>query len=960
MSGAGGSRRRLASELLRAADAASARRAARAKRELLDDELLDALVEAFNRAVAGGPAHVEPAVRALKAFASASRSARARAHVLRAEGIAAHVSGQTRMAAKRLTAAADALAHAGRFVESGDTCRVLVGVLAEVGEYREAQRRTRQARRAYARAGGADPRRLAGLTLNSGTAHWYAGRPDLALKAFGEARRHARRAGDSLTLALVEASRANALATLDRISEARPLYEASRRAFEKGGALSRAAQAAYALAGLELLEGQLDSCLEHLHAIREWQGTLGDATGQAHCDLEAADAYLRLNRPEEAEESARHGLEWFDRTGQFAEAADAWQRRAGAALQMGRAKEARRRFERARELHSGVKNRLGAAMDEVGAAAAATAAGLPSEAGRIAGRAARTLARLGLRSRQARALSVQAEAARSADRPAQAVAAATRALDLARKTRDHRVELAALLVLARVAGDAGDSASEYRRLRAAERCVERLRCGVSSEESRLAFALDKSEVHERLVANRLAIGTPAAVRAALEHAERGKARALAERVARERLAAGGGEDKARRLVEKIEALDRDLARAESRLESAGSEPGLRAPRPQEVRALLERRDRARASLARRDPARAVLTGAELPDPWAGVEALAPGELALEFVETDGRLHLLAVEDGAVEAFPDLASSQEIRDRLDLLRFQLGKGGLGLAHEERFSQFVERSIRQHLRALHDALLGPVADRLDGRSVRVVPHGPLHGLPFHALENEDGPLLERAAVSVVPSLAVAGLLARVRPGRRAAPLVLGVPDAAAPAIEREVEAVQRYLPGARVFRGEEATLQALHLAESRPSVLHVACHGFFGETAPGVAALRLGDAWISLPEIYGLRDTADLVVLSGCETGRGLVHSGDEWVGLVRGFLQAGARAVVASLWEVHDETAAPLMADFHERLAAGDTVSEALRSAQRSARARGLGVLRWAPFTVVGDPATRPIRTRRAA
>jgi len=70
--------------------------------------------------------------------------------------------------------------------------------------------------------------------------------------------------------------------------------------------------------------------------------------------------------------------------------------------------------------------------------------------------------------------------------------------------------------------------------------------------------------------------------------------------------------------------------------------------------------------------------------------------------------------------------------------------------------------------------------------------------------------------------------------------------------------------------------------------------------------------------------------------------------------------VAALWEVHDETAAPLMADFHERLAAGASVAESLSQAQRAARASGLGVLRWAPFTVVGDPTIRPLRRRRVA
>lgn len=960
MSGAGGSRRRLVPELLKAADAASARRAARARRERLDDELLDALVKAFNRAVVSKPAEADAALRALEAVASVERGARARGHARRAKGVLAHVRGRSKAAVKPLVQAAAELRRAGCLLESGDVRRVLVDVHTETGDYPAARRSARAAQRDYDAAGGADARRLASLEMHLGGVHRHAGRPDLALEAFRAARRHARRAKQPAVLARVEYNLANALATLDRTDESRRLYESAALRFGEEGFAALVATCEYALAGVDLLEGLLDPCLERLELAMARHRELGDQPGLAHCELEASDALLRLNRPEEADAAAERALAWFRRSGQDAEAGDALQRRGGAALQQGRPKAARRLFEQARELHERARNRLGTALDDVGRASAEIAAGRPLEALEVAARAARVFARLGLGSRRARALAIRAEAARSAGRRRLARREAGTALKLARSAKDARVELAALLVLARIDEDAGDASAAYRRLCAAERCVERLRCGVSSEESRLAFALDKSEVHERLVANRLGLGTPAAVRAALEHAERGKARALAERVARERLAAGAADETARRLVDKIEALDRDLARAESRFESAGSEPGLRAPRPQEVRALLERRQRARASLARRDPARAVLTGAEPPDPWAGVKALAPGELALEFVETDGCLHLLAVEDGRVEAFPDLVSSREVRDRLDLLRFQLGKGGLGLAHEERFGEFVERSIRQHLRVLHDTLLGPVAERLAGRSVRVVPHGPLHGLPFHALEGADGPLLERATVSVVPSLAVAGLLARARPGRRTAPLVLGVPDSAAPAIEREVAAVQRHLPGARVFRGEQATLEALRLAEQRPSVLHVACHGFFGETTPGTAALRLGDAWVSLPQIYGLRDTAEVVVLSGCETGRGLVHSGDEWVGLVRGFLQAGARAVVAALWEVHDETAAPLMARFHERLAAGASVSEALRRAQLDARAEGLGVLRWAPFAVVGDPAARPLVRRKAA
>jgi CHAT domain-containing protein len=205
---------------------------------------------------------------------------------------------------------------------------------------------------------------------------------------------------------------------------------------------------------------------------------------------------------------------------------------------------------------------------------------------------------------------------------------------------------------------------------------------------------------------------------------------------------------------------------------------------------------------------------------------------------------------------------------------------------------------------------------------------------------------------------GLLARGG-APASAPLVLGVPDQAAPLIEREVEAVRRHARHSRVFRGSKATRKALRLSERRPAFLHVACHGFYSEDRPWNSGLRLGDAWLSLPELYGMRNTAQLVVLSGCETGRGTVYSGDEWVGLVRGFLQAGARSVVASLWEVHDRCTVSLMDSFYGGLAEGRGVAEALARAQRTARREDPMPLRWAPFVVVGDPDLR-ISLRKVA
>jgi CHAT domain-containing protein len=115
----------------------------------------------------------------------------------------------------------------------------------------------------------------------------------------------------------------------------------------------------------------------------------------------------------------------------------------------------------------------------------------------------------------------------------------------------------------------------------------------------------------------------------------------------------------------------------------------------------------------------------------------------------------------------------------------------------------------------------------------------------------------------------------------------------------------------------------------------------------SSIRLGDTYLSLYDIYHLHLPADLVVLSGCATGLNVVSPGDELIGLVRGLLQAGARSLVLSLWDVHDESTKDFMIAFYTSLELGRSKAEAMQAAMIELRERHPHPYHWAPFSLIG-------------
>ncbi len=186
---------------------------------------------------------------------------------------------------------------------------------------------------------------------------------------------------------------------------------------------------------------------------------------------------------------------------------------------------------------------------------------------------------------------------------------------------------------------------------------------------------------------------------------------------------------------------------------------------------------------------------------------------------------------------------------------------------------------------------------------------------------------------------------------------------PASRQEAEAIAALAPPG------EATV-ALDFAASRAAVLgerlngyrvvHFATHGVLDNDHPSLSGLALSlvdregrpqQGFLDLRDVYSLRLSADLVVLSGCRTALGREARGEGLVSLARGFQYAGAARVLATLWRIDDRAAAALMTRFYRALfTQGLPPAAALRAAQRSLRQdrRYSDPFFWAAFVLVGD------------
>src|SRR5262249_39346567 len=172
---------------------------------------------------------------------------------------------------------------------------------------------------------------------------------------------------------------------------------------------------------------------------------------------------------------------------------------------------------------------------------------------------------------------------------------------------------------------------------------------------------------------------------------------------------------------------------------------------------------------------------------------------------------------------------------------------------------------------------------------------------------------------------------------------------PFTQREVQKIgAQFRPHAHTLIGPQATKEALWTQARDYRYVHLATHALVNEVHPMFSGLVLAHGEVLQTfEIFRLELRADLVVLSACETGLGVLRGGEGLVGLTRAFLYAGTSSIVASLWPVNDASTAALMTAFYQRLHGGIRKAEALQQAQLTVIQQYPHPYFWAPFVLLG-------------
>ncbi len=301
----------------------------------------------------------------------------------------------------------------------------------------------------------------------------------------------------------------------------------------------------------------------------------------------------------------------------------------------------------------------------------------------------------------------------------------------------------------------------------------------------------------------------------------------------------------------------------------------------------------------------------------------------------------------------------------------------------FSEHGKKEYKEYVMAsnkVYNILFGGLEEFISGQNLIIVPDGILGYLPFEALVNKLPTfeeidyrnlsyLLLNNPVSYTYSSTL--LYNNSIDAKSGSSMLAFAPDYSNSEMnlnplyysEEEVLGIEKIYHGT-VYLKEKASESRFKRIAPDYDILHLAMHTVLDDQNPMESKLifsslndSLNDGYLNTYEIYGLELQAQMVVLSACNTGRGVLHTGEGIMSLARGFIYAGVPSIVMTLWEVEDNSGASIMNLFYKNLKEGMSKNKALQRAKLTyllnAPQHRAHPYFWAAYVDIGD--TAPIK-----
>jgi CHAT domain-containing protein len=343
--------------------------------------------------------------------------------------------------------------------------------------------------------------------------------------------------------------------------------------------------------------------------------------------------------------------------------------------------------------------------------------------------------------------------------------------------------------------------------------------------------------------------------------------------------------------------------------------------------------------------------AEYPQAAAALSQMLLGPVAAQL----GRKHLLVVPDGALEYLPFAALP---------LPGQAAMSQVARQPRPASASFVPLIVEHEVTSIPSAsTLAVLRRELDGRAPAEKVVAVFADPVFDKTDERVNEQSQSRGVRAHRAARDAEVAGSVKEPPQSSDEVTAL--ARLPHTRQEAEAILALAPptARKAALGFEANRTAAMSDElSRYRIIHFATHSFLNSTHPELSGIALSmldrqgrpqQGFLRSHEVFNLRLGAELVVLSGCRTGLGKEVKGEGLYGMTRGFMYAGSKRVIVSLWDVQDLATARLMSDFYRGLLGPKRphAAAALRAAQIATwrDASWQAPYYWAGFVLQGEP-----------